>query len=86
MKNLRLFHSLACIISIDYRSTEQFFINKCDEDRLWFLEEFWFCSFGVELKLFKRDEIYYDGHRANSITILGLKFTNGYTYDSHRAE
>jgi len=29
---------------------------------------------------FHRDEFYYDGHKANTITILGVSFGKGYTY------
>ncbi len=60
--------------------------NPNDNDKYWQYEETWFVSVQLfsPFKWFGRDEFYYDGHTAKSITILGVRFTKGYSYQAER--
>ena len=61
--------------------------NPNDNDKYWQYEETWFVSVQVFPELFKwfeYDEFYYDGHTAKSITILGVRFTKGYSYQTEK--
>lgn len=86
MKTFCFFHSLPCLISVAYAQSDEFFVNSFDEDQIWHIEEQWFVNFGIEFKLFDMDENCYDGHSVKSITIFGLKFSKGYTYNSQRVD
>lgn len=43
-------------------------------------EDMNFISIQFNPFLFDKQDIYYDGHTAKSITILGVSFSKGYTY------
>jgi hypothetical protein len=60
--------------------------NPNDSDKYWQYEETWFVSVQLfsPFKWLGRDEFYYDGHTAKSITILGVRFTKGYSYQAER--
>ena len=83
--------------SFNYRIKWQSYKNPNDDNRYWECEDIWFVSIqfiprtdfekqnGVNW-LYNYDEWYYDGHTAKSITIMGLRFTKGYTYIAQRIE
>lgn len=51
----------------------------------WEIIEEWFVFFGFNPKIhgwFNRENSYYDGHTLECITICGLVFGKGYTYQS----
>jgi hypothetical protein len=60
--------------------------NPHDSDKYWQCEETWFISVQAfkPFEWFKYDEFYYDGHTGKSITILGVRFTKGYSYQAER--
>lgn len=68
-------------INFDYRRETYDFEMQGTGD-MWRCKEYWHVRIGLEAKLFGSDDFYYDGHTLKSVTILGVHFGKGYTYDS----
>lgn len=69
-------------IIYNYRTKSVIFRNKHDDENLWIILEDWFVYAGFYPKLFEYDNLYYDGHTVRAITILGMRFSIGYGYES----
>jgi hypothetical protein len=60
--------------------------NPHDNNKYWQCEETWFVGIQAfsPFKWFGYDRFYYDGHKGKVITILGVRFTKGYSYQAER--
>lgn len=73
-------------IIYNYKTETTLFRNSNFENTPWIILEDWFIHIGLYPKLFEYDNFYYDGHTVRAITICGLRFSHGYSYDSHSVE
>lgn len=58
--------------------------NPLDNNKYWQYEESWFIGIQLNKEWLKTDSFYYDGHTVNAITILGIRFSKGYGWQSER--
>lgn len=58
--------------------------NPLDNNKYWQYEESWFVGIQLNKEWFKTDSFYYDGHTAKALTILGIRFSKGYGWQSER--
>jgi hypothetical protein len=58
--------------------------NSHDNDKYWEHEENWYVLIGISPKLFDYEEFHYDQHRLTTVTILGIVFGKGYSYQDER--
>jgi hypothetical protein len=79
-----------------YRIKWQSYKNKYDNNNYyWECEELWFVAiqlfptelynqFGARRSWFDYEDTYYDGHTAKALTLFGIRFVKGYTYEAKR--
>lgn len=67
---------------IVYRMKDTIWRNKHFDDELWKIRDEWWINFRFQKKWFDRESMYYDGHTYNSVTICGMEFGRGYSYNS----
>lgn len=68
-------------INFDYWRNSYDFVMQGTNDN-WRCKSESFVRIGLEAKWFATDSFYYDGNTIKSVTILGIQFGKGYTYDS----
>ena len=81
----------------DYRRSIERFLNPHFSNEEWMIKEYWFVSIRLahfapvetdskltklRKALFNYEQFYYDGHTVDSITLLGVTVSKGYSYDS----
>jgi hypothetical protein len=67
---------------ITYRWAFHSWNNEHFDGKPWNCREEWFAFIGWNPKLWEIEDMYYDGHTIQSITILGLTIGKGFTYES----
>ena len=70
----------------NYWKKWQSYPNPHDNNKYWQCEETWFIAVQLfsPFKWFEYSDFYYDGHTGKVITILGVRFTKGYSYQAER--
>ena len=58
--------------------------NSHDNDKYWEHEENWYVLIGISPKLFDYEKFEYDYYRQTTITIFGIVFGRGYSYQDER--
>jgi hypothetical protein len=66
----------------NYRRSTELYKNQYAYDKEWRFDQEWFIFVQLRPYFWNIEVFYYDGHRANSITILGVTFGYGYSHDS----
>lgn len=57
--------------------------NPNDNNKYWQYEDVWFVGVQLNNAWFEIDsDLYYDGHTAKAITILGVRFIKGYSWQA----
>jgi len=74
-------------IFFNYRQTHRLFKNKYFSNADWNCVEQWFVGVQLHAKLLDWNfDNYYDGHTVSDVTILGVRFLKGYTWQSEQIE
>lgn len=72
-------------VFFDYRRKATDFENPHFNNEPWHIKENWFILIRLNPRLWERESWYYDGHTSKSVTLLGIQFGKGYSYDSRPA-
>lgn len=78
------FYAYCHKVYFTYKTKYSEWINEYHKDSLnpWHMWEEWAIFIGFDNRIFSIEKDYYDGHTAESITILGLIVGKLYSYDS----
>lgn len=86
MKHKRFYKHYSALF-FDYLVKDTKFINKYDDNNEWKIVEFWSVLIGFnKKKCFDYEDIYYDGHTSQRLTLFWVSFGKVYSYDSRSIE